>query len=85
MSHNINQEILKNHISFWLNWDDKTLIDRITNSKKRPVAFKATKSKLTELIKKRSKVYAKAMYKIDCENLSKHEIANNILKIYDTH
>ena len=35
----IRKEILKNHISFWLNWNNETLLDRIKNSKKRPLAL----------------------------------------------
>ncbi len=81
----IKKEILKNHISFWLNWDIKTLINRIKDSQKRPVAFNASKNELMDLIKKRSIVYSKAMYKIDCDNLSKNEIVKNILKIYEAH
>ena len=81
----IKKEILDNHISFWLNWDIKTLINRIKDSQKRPVAFNASKNELTNLIKKRSVVYSKAMYKINCENLTKNEIVKNILKIYEAH
>ena len=81
----IKKEILNNHISFWLNWDIKTLINRIKDSEKRPVAFNASKNELTDLIKKRSIVYSKAMYKIDCENLTKNEVVKDILKIYETH
>ena len=81
----IKKEILDNHISFWLNWDIKTLINRIKDSEKRPVAFNASKNELTDLIKKRSIVYSKATYRIDCENLTKNEIVKNILKIYETH
>ena len=44
-----------------------------------------SKNELIELIKKRSIVYSKAMYKVECENLSKNEIVRNILKIYETH
>ena len=76
-------KILENHISFWLYWDTKTLINRIKNSQKRPVAFKASNNELINLIKKRSIVYSKAMYKINCENLTKNEIAKVILKIYN--
>jgi shikimate kinase len=85
LNNKIKKEILENHISFWLNWDIKTLINRIKNSQKRPVAFNASKNELTDLIKKRSMVYSKAMYKINCENLTKNEIVMNILKIYETH
>ena len=85
LNQKIKKEILDNHISFWLNWDVETLTNRIKNSQKRPLAFKASKNELIELIQKRSIVYSKARYKIDCENLSKNEVVNNILKIYEAH
>ena len=85
LNNRIKKEILNNHISFWLNWDIKTLFNRIKDSQKRPVAFNASKNELTDLIKKRSIVYSKAMYKIECEKLSKKEIVKNILKIYEAH
>ena len=83
LNNKIRKNILENHISFWLNWDIKTLINRIENSQKRPIAFNSSKNELTELIKKRSFVYSKAMYKINCENLTKNEITKIILKIYE--
>ena len=85
MNYKIKKEVLDNHISFWLNWDIKTLIGRIKDSQKRPVAYKSSKNELIELIKKRSIVYSKAMYKVECENLSKNEIVQKILKIYEAH
>ena len=83
-NNNIRKEILKNHLSFWLNWDDKTLLNRIKNSKKRPLAINATDTELIDLIKKRSNIYSKALYEIKCDNLSKSEIVNEIVKIYET-
>ncbi len=85
LNQKIKKEILRNHISFWLYWNPTTLIDRICNSTKRPVAYNATKTELLDLIKKRSNTYSSALYKINCENLSKDEIAKKILKIYETH
>ena len=85
LNNKIKKEVLDNHISFWLNWDIKTLVNRIQNSQKRPIAFKSSKNELIDLIKKRSIVYSKAMYKIDCENLTKNEIARNITKIYEAY
>jgi shikimate kinase len=84
LNNKIKKEILDKHISFWLNWNPKTLVQRIKNSKKRPVAFKSSKNELIQLIKDRYLIYSNALYKIDCENLSKNEIVNNILKIYET-
>ncbi len=81
----IKNEILENHISFWLNWSIKTLVNRIKGSQKRPIAFSSSKNELIKLIKKRSIIYSKAMYKIDCENLTKNQVVNNILKIYEAY
>ena len=74
---------MQNHISFWLNWNADTLINRINSSQKRPLAFKVSKNHLFNIIKKRSIVYSKAMYKIECENFSKNEIAEKIIRIYE--
>tara|TARA_B100001093_G_scaffold182052_1_gene174668 strand:+ start:351 stop:863 length:513 start_codon:yes stop_codon:yes gene_type:complete len=83
LNNKIKKEVLDNHISFWLYWDIKTLIERIKDSKKRPIAQKSSKSEIAELIKKRSIIYSKAMYKIECENLTKNEIVKKIIKIYE--
>ena len=85
LNNKIKKEVLSNHISFWLNWDIKTLVNRIGDSKKRPIALKTSKNELAELIKKRTIIYSKAVYKIDCENLTKNEIVKNIIKIYEAH
>ena len=82
---NIRKEILKDHLSFWLNWDDKIIINRIEKSYKRPLAFNLSKTELINLIKKRSTVYSKALYKIDCDNLSKAALVKKILNIYETY
>ena len=83
LNNKIKKEVLDNHISFWLNWDIETLVNRIKDSAKRPIVYKSSKIEIVELIKKRSIIYSKAMYKIDCENLSKNQIVKKIIKIYD--
>tara|TARA_B100001057_G_C22317445_1_gene744405 strand:- start:124 stop:636 length:513 start_codon:yes stop_codon:yes gene_type:complete len=79
----VQKEILSNHLSFWLNWDDKILIERIKGSSKRPIAFKASKNELSNLIKKRSNIYSKALYKLNCESFTKDDIVKNIVDIYE--
>ena len=79
----IRKEVLTNHISFWLNWDLEVLLNRIKNSKKRPLAFHSTNKEIVELIKKRTKIYSKAQFKIDCNKLNKTEIVNEVVKIYE--
>ena len=81
----IRKEVIKNHISFWLNWSNDILLNRIKNSKKRPLAFNSSENEIIDLIKKRSNIYSKALYKIECDNLTKNEIVKEIFKIYETH
>ena len=81
----IRKEVLKKHISFWLNWNDQIILNRIRNSAKRPIAYKLSDDKLVELIKKRSDLYSKALYKIKCDNLSKKEIVEKVLRIYEAY
>ena len=57
----IQREIIKNHTSFWLNWDNEVIISRIQNSSKRPIAFKSNKNELNDLIKKRSNILISKM------------------------
>ena len=81
----VRKEVLRKNISFWLSWSDQVLLKRIRNSVKRPIAYKATDIELINILKKRSNIYSKAMYKINCDNLTKNEIVKKILKIYEKH
>ena len=79
----IRKEVISNHFSFWLDWNDSILIRRIRDSKKRPLAFQSTDQKIREIIKSRAKIYAHAQYKINCNKLTKTEIVKKIIKIYE--
>ena len=83
LNKNIRKEILKNHISFWLNWKSSTLINRILKSKKRPIAFNSNENDLKKLISERASIYAEAKFKINCETLTKNMIVKNIIKLYE--
>ena len=76
----IRKNVLKNTISIWLNWDSNTLIKRIKNSNKRPITLSLNKFDIEKLIEERNKIYSKALFKLDCENLKKDEITNYIIK-----
>ncbi|MDC3120029.1 shikimate kinase [Candidatus Pelagibacter sp.] len=80
---NIRKEVLKNHLSFWLNWNNKILLKRIKNSQKRPLAINSSDNEIIDLIQKRSIIYAKALFEIKCDNLSKNEVVNKVIKIYE--
>ena len=79
----IREKIKNNCISVWLKCNEQTLIPRIKNSKKRPKAYLLKDKDLIKLINNRSKIYSKADYKINCDTLTKKEIMEKILIIYE--
>jgi len=79
----IREVILANHFSFWLNWGETILIKRIKGNEKRPLVAKLTQQEIKKLIKTRSKLYAHAQFKINCNKLTKTEIVKKIIKIYE--
>ena len=72
-----------NSITVWLNWKTSTLIDRIKDSKKRPVVTNLKTNEIKDLIEERSKIYNSSDYKVNCDKLSKSEIVNKIKNFYE--
>lgn len=84
----INQKIRKQtqleSITVWLNWKTSTLIDRIKDSKKRPVVTKLKISEIKSLIEERAKIYNSSDFKINCDKLKKNEIVDTIISLYES-
>ena len=74
---------INNNVSFWLNWDTSIILERIKKNNKRPLIKNLNDSEIVKLILKRSKIYAKANYIIDCNRLTKDKIIKKILNIYE--
>ena len=70
--------------TFWLDWNLDTLISRIRKRNNRPVALALNNNELKNLIIKRSKYYSKAKYKINCQKLTRPEIIEKILNLYES-
>jgi len=79
----IRNETLANNFSFWLNCDILTILNRLKKSKKRPLARKLNDLEIIKLFESRSKIYSKAKFKINCDKLSKIEIVNKIITLYE--
>tara|TARA_B100001250_G_scaffold114049_1_gene96495 strand:+ start:157 stop:669 length:513 start_codon:yes stop_codon:yes gene_type:complete len=79
----IRKYTLKKCITIWLNWKNETLISRIKNSKKRPLAMKLSNLELQDLIIKRSILYNLSDYKINCDKLNKKQIVEKIINFYE--
>ena len=83
LNEKIRKEIISNHLSFWLNWNTETLLNRIKSSKTRPLTANLSNVEINELILNRSKIYSKANFKIDCNNQTKNEIVKKIVDLYE--
>ena len=83
LNNNIRRKILKSHVSFWLNWNSKTILNRVRRNKKRPIIEKLNNDQIKKLIIDRNVIYAKAKNKISCENKTINEIVESIKKIYE--
>lgn len=84
MNKTVRENILKNAISIWLNVDIKTLNQRIKWNQKRPLLKeKNNQKKITKLYAERKDIYKLANHQIECDNLSKKNIAEKIIALYE--
>jgi len=84
MNKNTRENILKKNISIWLHVDIKTLNKRVKWNQKRPLLKEENnQKKLTELYEERKGIYKLANHKIACGKLSKKDIAEKIIALYE--
>ena len=84
MNKTVRENILKNAISIWLNVDIKILNKRIKWNQKRPLLKEEnSQKKIMKLYAERKDIYKLANHKIECDNLSKKNIAEKIIALYE--
>ena len=59
----------------------KTILERISKNKRRPLALVLNNKELVNLYRKRVKFYKLSDFKVNCENKNKNEIIIKIIKI----
>ena len=80
----VRDNILKNAISIWLDTNLKDLNKRTKWNNKRPLLNKENNQKeINKLYEDRKGIYKLANYKINCDNLSKKNIAKKIITLYE--
>ena len=80
----IRDNILKNAISIWLDTNLKDLNKRTKWNNKRPLLNKENNQKeINKLYENRKGIYKLANYRINCDNLSKKNIAKKIITLYE--
>ena len=70
----IRRKVKKNSNSFWLNWKIKTILERISKIKARPLALVLNNKELVNLYRKRVKFYKLSDFKVNCENKNKMKL-----------
>ena len=84
MNKTLRENILKDNISIWLDVDIEILNNRIKWNQKRPLLNEANYSvKLKKLYAERKNIYKLANHKIACNKLTKNNIAEKIIALYD--
>ena len=84
MNKTVRENILKNAISIWLNVDIKTLSQRVKWNQKRPLLKEENnQKKITKLYAERKDIYKLANHQIACDKLSKKNIAEKIIALYE--
>ena len=81
LNEKIRKKIKKNSCSFWLDWKIRTILNRISKNKRRPLALKLNNKDITSLYQKRVKFYKLSDFKVNCEEKNKNEIINQIITI----
>ena len=86
MDKSIRNSVLKNSLSFWLDIDLKTVSKRVKWNKKRPLLNQENSEEIIKkLYLKRKNIYKLANYKINCNKMTKDEIAKKIIFYYENH
>ena len=84
MKKTVRDRILKDSVSIWLDVNLKTLNKRVKWNKKRPLINEEdSQIKINQLYAERKNIYKMANYRINCNNLSKEDIANKIITFYE--
>ena len=84
MNKTVRDKILKDSVSIWLDLNLKTLNKRTNWNIKRPLLYgKDNQKKINKLYARRKNIYKLSKYKINCNNLSKENIAKKIIDFHE--
>ncbi len=80
----IRKEILTTSVSFWLDLNEKSLIKRLKNIKKRPLLKEDNlREDINKIYSERKKFYGQSNFRVKCDSLDIDQIVKKILKLYE--
>ena len=81
----VRKEINKFCVSFWLDLDIDSILQRLKNTKKRPLLDQNKLEKsVNKIYSERKKIYNQSNFRINCNSMDKKQIMYKILKLYET-
>ena len=81
----IRDEVRNSSISFWLDLNLKSLLNRLKNTKKRPLLNQDNLEKtINKIYMERKKIYNKSNFKIKCNLMSVDQIVDKIVRLYES-
>tara|TARA_B100000530_G_scaffold60174_1_gene34857 strand:- start:521 stop:1009 length:489 start_codon:yes stop_codon:yes gene_type:complete len=84
INRSVRKEALNSSISFWLDLELKSLINRLKKTKKRPLLNQEDlENTINKIYLERKKIYNESNFKIKCNFLKKEEIAEKIVTLYE--
>ena len=84
INRSVRKEALNSSISFWLDLELKSLINRLKKTKKRPLLNQEDlENTINKIYLERKKIYNESDFKIKCNFLKKEEIAEKIVTLYE--
>ena len=80
----VRKEVLKSSYSIWLNLNLDLLIKRYNRNSNRPLLNNINlKKNLNKIYQSRKKIYGLANFKLNCDNIDKFKIVDEVIKIYE--
>ena len=81
----IRGKIKESCISFWLDLNIKSLLDRLKNVTKRPLLNKdQLEQSINKIYSERKKIYNESNFRIKCNSMDKDEIVFKIIELYES-
>ena len=71
-------------VSFWLDVNLKSLLNRLKNVKKRPLLDQdKLEDSINKIYSERRKIYNKSDFRVKCDSLNIDQVINKIIKLYE--